>query len=242
MAGTVVWKWGRCWGASTGDYLSGVVTRRANVLEPETGKFALTLCFFKGHMTLSSWIAPRLLSAYPERSLRRADADRAAAGRVLCSRRNFGAVSTLERVRAAYNPDLIIEGVLLTMYDDRTNLAQQAIRDALPTLENLTATFTSSRSVHVGLATHLSGVYGRSCQVLPSSSTSKFGLFVFHCFPIVVDCPIGFPTAPSCGHRFGCAVLIWPFFPHLKSRNVFSFHVSGPGPDDLQYQPNQASI
>ena len=34
-------------------------------------------------------------------------------------------VSTLERVRAAYNPDLTIEGVILTMYDDRTNLAQQ---------------------------------------------------------------------------------------------------------------------
>jgi chromosome partitioning protein len=34
-------------------------------------------------------------------------------------------ISTLERVRAAYNPALIIEGVLLTMYDDRTNLAQQ---------------------------------------------------------------------------------------------------------------------
>jgi chromosome partitioning protein len=34
-------------------------------------------------------------------------------------------ISTLERVRAAYNPTLTIEGVLLTMYDDRTNLAQQ---------------------------------------------------------------------------------------------------------------------
>jgi chromosome partitioning protein len=34
-------------------------------------------------------------------------------------------ISTLERVRAAYNPSLVIEGVLLTMYDDRTNLAQQ---------------------------------------------------------------------------------------------------------------------
>ncbi|MDR3728112.1 MAG: ParA family protein [Terracidiphilus sp.] len=34
-------------------------------------------------------------------------------------------VSTLERVRAAFNPSLTIEGVLLTMYDDRTNLAQQ---------------------------------------------------------------------------------------------------------------------
>jgi chromosome partitioning protein len=34
-------------------------------------------------------------------------------------------VSTLERVRAAFNPSVTIEGVLLTMYDDRTNLAQQ---------------------------------------------------------------------------------------------------------------------
>jgi ATPases involved in chromosome partitioning len=34
-------------------------------------------------------------------------------------------ISTLERVRAAFNPTLNIEGVLLTMYDDRTNLAQQ---------------------------------------------------------------------------------------------------------------------
>ena len=28
-------------------------------------------------------------------------------------------------MRAAFNPSLTIEGVLLTMYDDRTNLAQQ---------------------------------------------------------------------------------------------------------------------
>ena len=34
-------------------------------------------------------------------------------------------ISTLERVRASFNPELNIEGVLLTMYDDRTNLAQQ---------------------------------------------------------------------------------------------------------------------
>ncbi len=34
-------------------------------------------------------------------------------------------ISTLERVRAAFNPEVVIEGVLLTMYDDRTNLAQQ---------------------------------------------------------------------------------------------------------------------
>ncbi len=38
-------------------------------------------------------------------------------------------VSTLRRVRAALNPDLDIEGVLLTMYDERTNLGQQVSRD-----------------------------------------------------------------------------------------------------------------
>lgn len=33
--------------------------------------------------------------------------------------------STIERVRAAFNPNLELEGVLLTMYDERTNLGQQ---------------------------------------------------------------------------------------------------------------------
>jgi chromosome partitioning protein len=39
-------------------------------------------------------------------------------------------ISTLERVRAAFNHNIEIEGVLLTMYDDRTNLAQQ-VRETL---------------------------------------------------------------------------------------------------------------
>jgi chromosome partitioning protein len=38
-------------------------------------------------------------------------------------------VSTLRRVRSAFNRALDIEGVLLTMYDDRTNLGQQVARD-----------------------------------------------------------------------------------------------------------------
>jgi chromosome partitioning protein len=33
--------------------------------------------------------------------------------------------STIDRVRSVLNPRLVIEGVLLTMYDDRTNLGQQ---------------------------------------------------------------------------------------------------------------------
>jgi chromosome partitioning protein len=38
-------------------------------------------------------------------------------------------VATLRRVRASLNPALDIEGVLLTMNDDRTNLGQQVARD-----------------------------------------------------------------------------------------------------------------
>jgi chromosome partitioning protein len=34
-------------------------------------------------------------------------------------------MSTLDRVTQAFNPGLVLEGVLLTMYDDRTNLSQQ---------------------------------------------------------------------------------------------------------------------
>src|SRR4030095_9503404 len=38
-------------------------------------------------------------------------------------------VGTIRRVRAALNPELDIEGVLLTMYDERTNLGQQVAAD-----------------------------------------------------------------------------------------------------------------
>ena len=34
-------------------------------------------------------------------------------------------LTTLGRIQAAFNPTLDIEGVILTMYDERTNLAQQ---------------------------------------------------------------------------------------------------------------------
>lgn len=38
-------------------------------------------------------------------------------------------LDTVERIRESFNPALEIEGVVLTMYDDRTNLAQQVTRD-----------------------------------------------------------------------------------------------------------------
>jgi chromosome partitioning protein len=38
-------------------------------------------------------------------------------------------IGTLDRVAQAFNPELGLEGVLLTMYDDRTNLAQQVTQN-----------------------------------------------------------------------------------------------------------------
>ena len=34
-------------------------------------------------------------------------------------------LDTIERIRVGLNPELAIEGVVLTMFDERTNLAQQ---------------------------------------------------------------------------------------------------------------------
>ena len=36
---------------------------------------------------------------------------------------------TIERIRAGLNPRLAIEGILMTMYDDRTNLSRQVVDD-----------------------------------------------------------------------------------------------------------------
>jgi len=38
-------------------------------------------------------------------------------------------LDTVERVRLAYNPKLAVEGIVLTMYDDRTNLGRQVTED-----------------------------------------------------------------------------------------------------------------
>jgi chromosome partitioning protein len=38
-------------------------------------------------------------------------------------------MDTVERIRASFNPELMIEGVVLTMLDERTNLAQQVMSE-----------------------------------------------------------------------------------------------------------------
>src|SRR5262249_11788149 len=38
-------------------------------------------------------------------------------------------VETLQRLQASINPELALDGVLLTMFDDRTNLCRQVVND-----------------------------------------------------------------------------------------------------------------
>jgi chromosome partitioning protein len=61
-------------------------------------------------------------------------------------------VSTLRRVRAVLNPALDIEGVLLTMYDERTNLGQQVARDVRQFFKEKTFDTVIPRNVRLGEA------------------------------------------------------------------------------------------
>jgi chromosome partitioning protein len=61
-------------------------------------------------------------------------------------------VSTMRRVRAVLNPTLDIEGVLLTMYDERTNLGQQVARDVRQFFKEKTFETVIPRNVRLGEA------------------------------------------------------------------------------------------
>jgi chromosome partitioning protein len=61
-------------------------------------------------------------------------------------------VSTLKRVRAAFNPDLDIAGVLMTMHDERTNLGQQVAKDIRAFFQERVYTTVIPRNVRLGEA------------------------------------------------------------------------------------------
>ena len=61
-------------------------------------------------------------------------------------------VATLRRVRAALNPGLDIEGVLLTMNDERTNLGQQVARDVREFFKDKVYTTVIPRNVRLAEA------------------------------------------------------------------------------------------
>jgi chromosome partitioning protein len=61
-------------------------------------------------------------------------------------------VATMRRVRGALNPSLEIEGVLLTMYDDRTNLGQLVARDVRDFFKEKVFNTIIPRNVRLGEA------------------------------------------------------------------------------------------
>src|SRR3954463_7317634 len=61
-------------------------------------------------------------------------------------------VATLRRVRAALNPALDIAGVLMTMYDERTNLGQQVSRDIREFFQDRVFDTVTPRNTRLGEA------------------------------------------------------------------------------------------
>jgi chromosome partitioning protein len=61
-------------------------------------------------------------------------------------------VATLRRVRGALNPSLDIAGVLMTMYDERTNLGQQVARDIREFFQDRVYSTVIPRNVRLGEA------------------------------------------------------------------------------------------
>jgi chromosome partitioning protein len=61
-------------------------------------------------------------------------------------------VGTMRRVRGALNPSLDIEGVLLTMFDERTNLGQQVARDVREFFKEKVYRTVIPRNVRLGEA------------------------------------------------------------------------------------------
>ncbi len=61
-------------------------------------------------------------------------------------------LDTIERLRQSFNPELSIEGVVLTMFDDRTNLAQQVTQELRQFFENKVLDTTIPRNVRLAEA------------------------------------------------------------------------------------------
>jgi chromosome partitioning protein len=61
-------------------------------------------------------------------------------------------VETLQRIQASINPELILDGVLLTMFDDRTNLARQVVTDIREFFKERVFATVIPRNVRLGEA------------------------------------------------------------------------------------------
>ena len=61
-------------------------------------------------------------------------------------------MGTLRRIREGLNPELALEGILLTMFDDRTNLARQVVQEVQEYFKGKVFTAIVPRNVRLGEA------------------------------------------------------------------------------------------
>lgn len=61
-------------------------------------------------------------------------------------------LNTIKRVKSSYNPGLKIKGILLTMYDRRTNLSQNVVEDAKKYFKNMVFNTKIPRNVKLAEA------------------------------------------------------------------------------------------
>jgi chromosome partitioning protein len=78
-------------------------------------------------------------------------------------------MQTVKRIKQGLNPKLNIEGILLTMFDSRTNLSNQVAENAVKYFKNLVFKTRIPRTVRLGEAPS----YGKPIIFYAPSSTSS---------------------------------------------------------------------
>lgn len=82
-------------------------------------------------------------------------------------------LQTVKRVKQAMNPDLVIAGILLTMFDTRTNLSRQVAEDAEKYFKDLVFKTTIPRNVRLGEAPS----FGKPILLYDATSTGAKSYF-----------------------------------------------------------------
>lgn len=82
-------------------------------------------------------------------------------------------LQTVKRIRASFNPELKVAGILLTMYDTRTNLSHQVAEDAGKYFKNLVFKTRVPRNVRLGEAPS----FGKPILLYDAASTGAKSYF-----------------------------------------------------------------
>jgi chromosome partitioning protein len=84
-------------------------------------------------------------------------------------------LDTVKRVKSSFNPGLKIKGIVLTMFDRRTNLAQNVVEDARQYFKDLVFKTKIPRNVKLGEAPS----YGLPVMLYDKQSQGAKGYMAF---------------------------------------------------------------